>query len=276
MYSLDVNFLNDRTERPSEAGLGGVQGRPESNRPLYLGVGVGVFLPVLMGALWFLFQQNNTRLEERQAELDSQLTALQAQLNEVNTINTQIQQLDTDNRALATVFNYIKPWSAILQDVRDRVPAGVQIASIVQAAPETPPAAAPAPPPPPSPGAPPAAAPAPPPAPPSVITISGQAQNFNDVNDFFLTLQRSPFLDTESLRLQQAELVDNPITVETQEGAPGGGQVEVQLPRVVNYTISANLTNLPTSDLMEELERTLAVGLVSRIQTLRDKGVIQP
>lgn len=277
MYSLDINFLNDRTERATDGGITASRGAQESTRPLYLGVGVGLFLPVLMLGLWFLFQQRNAALQRRQAELDNQLTALQAQLQEVESINTRINQLNTDNRALAAVFEQIKPWSALLQDIRDRVPAGIQIANIVQqtAAPQAPAAPATPPSPPADPNAP-AGQPPAAPVPVSQVQIEGQARSFNDVNDFLLTLQRSPFLEADSLRLVSAELVDNPTRIDFPEDEGGQDGVTVQLPQVVDYTISGNLTNLPTSQLMEELERTLSVGLVTRIQTLRDKGVIQP
>jgi type IV pilus assembly protein PilN len=283
MYSLDINFLNDRSERPSEAGLarrGKSAGAAGDPRAYYVGLGLAIALPALVAGAWLFLQNQNGQLERRQAELDSQLSALQAQLGEVNSINAQVQQIESENQALASVFDYIKPWSAILQDVRARVPNGVQISSIEQLVEE----AAPAPPPPsPSPSPSPtdgqAAAPAPepvaPPPPPPRLAISGVARSFNDVNDFVLTLQRSPFLEGQEVKLVTSKLIDNPTAVEfsNQNNAP---DLEVKLPQVVEYRIEGNLTNLPASDLLQDLERTLSVGLASRIQALRDRGVLQP
>lgn len=278
MYSLDINFLNDRTERPSEAGLArGARGRVSNDpRPYYIGAILAVALPALVGGFWLYLQSQNRTLEQRQAELDSQLSALQAQLGEVNTINTQVQQIEAENQALASVFDYIKPWSAILQDVRSRVPTGVQIAEIAQLEPEDVPAPPPSPSPSPAEGesAAPAPAAAPPEAPPPRIAVSGVARSFNDVNDFVLTLQRSPFLQQEQVRLVSSQLVDNPTEVEFADQA-GGQNLEVQLPQVVQYRIESDLTNLPASELLQDLERTLSVGLASRIQALRDRGVLQ-
>ncbi|HEY9623387.1 MAG TPA: PilN domain-containing protein [Crinalium sp.] len=281
MYSLDINFLNDRVERAPEVG-GRAPARvvQDSPRPLYIGTAIGVFgLAVVLGS-WVILQQRNASLEARRAELDTQLTALQAQLQEVDSINAQVAAINAENKALATVFDRIKPWSAILQDVRDRVPTGVQVALIEQKDPTTQPGAAP-PPPSPSPAAGDAAAPAAAPAepPPSTIQISGQARNFSDVNDFLLTLQRSPFLETDKTRLVTAELIDNPTQVkfeENQRQTTSSNQVQVQLPKVVQFTIESTLTNLPASELLQDMERTLAVGLPARIQSLRDRGVIQP
>ncbi|MBW4468505.1 MAG: PilN domain-containing protein [Pegethrix bostrychoides GSE-TBD4-15B] len=284
MYSLDINFLNDRTERPTEAGLAkGRGGRVASGDPraYYIGAALAIALPALVAGFWLFLQNQNSQLETRQAELDSQLVALQAQLAEVSNINTQVQNIEAENQALASVFDFIKPWSAILQDVRARVPSGVQIAKIEQLEPEPlpppPPSPSPSPEASPSPGA--AAAPAPvevtPPPNPSRVAISGVARSFNDANDFVLTLQRSPFLKGDEIKLVSSKLIDNPTTVEFSE-QNAGGNIEVQLPQVVEYRIEGSLTNLPASDLLQDLERTLSVGLASRIQALRDRGVLQP
>lgn len=280
MYSLDVNFLNDRVERIAEGGVRTPTAMAQdSPRPLYIGTAIGVFGLALVLGSWVFLQQRNAALQARQAELDTQLAALQAQLQEVDTINAQIGAIDAENKALATVFDRIKPWSAILQDVRDRVPVGVQVSLIEQKEPTVQPVAAPPPSPAPAEGAPPAAPAAPAEPPPSTISITGQARNFSDVNDFLLTLQRSPFLTGEDTKLVTAVLISDPTQVkfeENQRQSTSSNQVKVELPKVVQFTIESTLTNLPASELLQDLERTLAVGLPARIQALRDKGVIQP
>jgi type IV pilus assembly protein PilN len=272
MYSLDVNFLNDRTIRPSEAGPSAPRAVQSSQAPLFVGVAVGILLPALAAGLWFFLQTRNAKLQTEIAELDSQLAAAQAQLQEVNTIRQQVDQMNQQNQALATVFDRIKPWSAILQDVRGRVPTGMQLDSIEQK--KLTPVAAPPPPPAPADGS--APPPAPPPAvekPSTVIQISGVARNFDEVNDFLLTLQQSPFLEPELTKILAAELIDDPTRIEFREDV--AAQVEVELPKVVRFTVVTTLTNLPTSQLMQDLERNLAVGLAARIEELRSKGVIQ-
>lgn len=279
MYSLDINFLNDRSERPTEAGLARGRGRVAHDpRPYYVGAALAIALPALVGGFWLFLQSQNRGLEQRQAELDSQLSVLQQQLGEVNSIKAQASQIQAENQALASVFDYIKPWSAILQDVRSRVPSGVQISLIEQLEAEAaPPPPSPSPSPSPAEGSDSAAAPAAPvaapPPPPPQIAVSGVARSFNDVNDFVLTLQRSPFLDSEDVRLVSSQLVDNPTQVEFSDQNNSG--LEVRLPQVVQYRIEGDLTNLPASELLQDLERTLSVGLASRIQALRDRGVLQ-
>ncbi|HEY9659331.1 MAG TPA: fimbrial assembly protein, partial [Allocoleopsis sp.] len=111
MYSLDVNFLNDRQERPTEAGLGrGRTTERASPVPLYLGLAVGIALPALVAGFWLFLQSQNQQLAQQQNELDTQLSALNAQLGEINNINAQVTQIEAENEALATVFDRIKPW----------------------------------------------------------------------------------------------------------------------------------------------------------------------
>ena len=276
MYGLDINFLNDRTQRPSEAGLrsaGQVQSDP---RPYYIGAAVAVALVALTGGAWAVFSSQNADLEKQKASLDSQLTVLQSQLADAQTYAQQVSQIESENQALATVFDRIKPWSAVLQDVRDRVPNGVQIDTIEQLT--TPTAAAPAPTPSASPtdGSSPApVVPIEPEIPPPRISISGKARSFNDVNDFLLTLQRSPFLQGKDVKIVTSSLIDNPTQVEFSSPPVGSGEIKVQLPKVVEYKIEGNFTDLTASELLQDLERTLSVGLATRIQALRDRGVLK-
>jgi type IV pilus assembly protein PilN len=287
MYALDINFLNDRGERQPEPGKrrpkkGG--GGSTSQTPFYLGLAAAVALPALAGGMWMFLQSQNVTLVERQVALESELATIKSQQAEVNAISKQVSDYEADNTALATVFDRIKPWSGILQDIRDRVPNGVQISMIEQLPMEVTPIAAPiaaSPSPSPSPGASPdpnaivpTAIVAPPPA--HRIKVTGRAKSFAEVNDFLLTLQRSPFLTSKETKIATSKLIDNPIKVTLPEERITGTEIEVTLPKVVEYTIETTLTDLPASALLQDLERTLSVGLASRIQALRDRGVLKP
>lgn len=261
MYSLDVNFLNDRPEyRPD---VGGGPSRPKapsgSMAPLYLGVAAGVFLPAVVVVLWLVLQNKNAELQTRIEALNARLGELQKADEKVAAINAEAGQIKTETDALATVFNQIKPWSAMLQDIRDRVPAGVQVSTIQQT---DAPAATPQ-----------------NPNPGSKVEISGVARSFNDVNDFLLTLQKSPFLKATETQLVGADLKDNPTQIEVRKDPTpqtSTPDVQVKLPQVVSYKIQTSLSDVPASDLLRELDRKGAVGLVTRIRTLQQKGVIQP
>jgi type IV pilus assembly protein PilN len=275
MYSLDINFLNDRPEFKPDAARRG--GRPKSTfvssdrRPLYWGLAAGVFFPVVMLALWGILQAETSKLATERDELDSQLGNLEQQKKELASVNEQIKQTTDETQALATVFNQIKPWSAMTQDIRDRLPQGVQVTSIKQVAAT------------PVPGAPvqpaPAAGSVPPTPVSGVIQITGLANSFNDVNDFILTLQRSNFMQSEKTRLLTAKL-GTPGTLQSLS-LPGanrsGASTETpKLPPQVEFSIETALNEVPASELIRELERKGAVGLVTRIDALKDKGVIKP
>ncbi len=261
MYAVEVNLLKDRPgyrqDAPSRPGVLAAfdQG------PLLLGVvASGGFLGLALACLLVLTLLNQ-RLTAREQELDEQLAQLAPALSQVESFKSQEQQVTAETNALASVFNQVKPWSATLQDLRDRVPAGLQITSIQQVAPAAVPAGSPAPSPSPSPSPAPAAGGAPPTAPPGGLTIQGNALSFSAINDFELALQKSPFLKEDVTQLTQAQLQE--------DNQPGAKPL-------ATYQIQSSLSDVPASELLRELNRKGATGLVVRIQTLKEKGVLQP
>ncbi|MBC7971915.1 MAG: PilN domain-containing protein [Verrucomicrobia bacterium] len=274
MYSLDINFLNDRPEyRPEGARQKTRVVSTDSKQPLFIGAAVAVgLLAMAVGSLLFL-QAQNANLEQRQSELDSQLGDLTAKQKQIADINTQTKQIKDETGALASVFNLVKPWSAMMQEVRDRIPPGVQILTITQSTPSNQPTPQPSP----SPGA--AVPTVTPPA--SVLQITGIANSFNDVNDFLLVLQKSNFLKAENTKLMKATLQKEAVKIEpaklqnAQQQSLTADQLP-QLPRQVEFQIETALSDVPASDLLRELDRKGAVGLVTRIEDLQRKGVIQP
>jgi type IV pilus assembly protein PilN len=248
-------------------------------------VAVGLLLPALVGGLLLVLQQQVAQKEQQKAALDSELGRLQIEQKKITQLTEEITRVNEETTALASVFNQIKPWSAMLQDIRERIPPGVQISNIQQiTAPAPPPAA----------NAQPANAKGAKPAnakganatapagaattPPQVtkLEINGTARSFDDVNYFLLTLQRSAFLKGDQTQLVSAELVQNPNKLEVKvPGQQNQSKVTYELPKLVQYKIQTNLSDVPASELLRELDRKGAVGLVTRIRTLQQKGVIQ-
>ncbi|MEG5065838.1 PilN domain-containing protein [Microcoleus sp. B3-A4] len=292
MYSLDINFLNDRpdykpvaTKSPAKKSSGGAK----DQLPIYGAVlfAFGVNAAVL-GVGWWAINENKN-LTTKQEAIDQELATLNTQANVIKAINAETDQVTAEYKALAGVFDQIKPWSAMLQDLSARTPAGVQIGKIEQIDPSPSPVAA-APPPPaatpaasPSPGASPSPA-SPPPAaalPPVVpqqaakVQISGIASTFAQVNDFMLLIQRSPFFLNTDTKLVAATLKNNPaqLQVRNQNAAPP------ELPKlrpVVEYKIETTLSPTGASELLPELRSKQADGLAIRIETLQEKGVLEP
>jgi type IV pilus assembly protein PilN len=284
MYSLDINFLNDRPDyKPSKGGilgrdlwgdLGQVGAMPAGNQPLIIGAAVGMAALALAGGTYGFLAWSNQRLTGENEELASQVADLEVKENELKQAQATVKQATEEMQALTSVFSNIKPWSAMSQDLRDRLPVGVQIGEISQVPPDKAGQATPAPQPTQG-GNQPAATPAKPPI--GLIKIVGLADNFDKVNDFLVVLQKSNFLKPEGTRIVTADL-QQPGQLQNLD-LPGSSQSGQQLPKLppkVQFEIQTALTDVPTSELLRELDRKGAVGLVARIEALKEKGVIKP
>jgi type IV pilus assembly protein PilN len=257
MYSLDVNFLKDRPayQKNPEKKRGMSFSLPGGNlTPMYLGVGIGLAIPALLGVSWWLLQGKIVELEGTVAQLDQESKRLDTEIGNLNKIKAETIAIKGETQSLVTVFDQIRPWSAMLQDLRDRIPAAVQIESFKQ----MPPVAA--------------AEGKPPNNPAGGLEINGLARSFNDVNDFLLSLQQSQFLKPSETRIITAFLVDAPITSGVAPSAPG--VIIIKPPQVVKYTIQSSMNNVPASELIRELEKKGTVGLVARIRNMQQTGVI--
>ncbi len=282
MYGLDINFLKDRPEYRSEPAQSSRRrdlGTPESKRPLWLGAGTGLALLGLAAGGWFFLQSQNEQLVQRQTELDAQISAIKAEQAKLASVKAQTTQAKEDTAAFASVFNTIKPWSATFGDISARTPPKVRILEIKELTAQE--AAALPKPSPVAPSAPasPASATAAPAQPPSgVVQITGTATSFNDVNDFLIILQRSKFVKSDTTRILSATLSEPKLPQAVQVGGSSAAadRDKVKLPGEVAFVIQTELTDVPASELLQELESKKATGLVTRIETLRQKGVVKP
>jgi len=97
------------------------------------------------------------------------------------------------------------------------------------------------------------------------LKITGQANEFSTVNDFLLVLARSPFLkgtppsDPRLINSQRAAITG-------EEDTQPLVQYEVQVTLATDKKLSENLANL---------KRTGAVGLETRIEILRELGILK-
>ncbi|MEB3338554.1 MAG: fimbrial protein, partial [Leptolyngbyaceae bacterium] len=74
MYSLDINFLNDREGQATVAAKPTRASVPMGEQvPLMIGLAVAIALPALAGGVWFFFQIRVTSLEAQQQELQTQI-----------------------------------------------------------------------------------------------------------------------------------------------------------------------------------------------------------
>ncbi len=262
MYGLDINFLKDREVRVFDAkprSRGGGATVVGDRRPLYIGLAAALIPLALVGGYWAVTRGQVNQLQVRSAELDAETAALQSQLQEISGIQQQIDLVRAENNAFVTVFNDIIPWSALLQDIRTRTPARVQIVSLNQTEgatlegdPADPNAAAPT---------------------TDSISIEGVSCSYDAINDFALVLQRSPLLQSQTVAISQAQQQPTLLDPQTQGRCPGAAVDEPDF--LIDYGIGANITSTPASQLIDELERQGTVGLVTRLRALRERGVIE-
>ena len=257
MYSLDVNFLTDRNLELKGPAVAVTADGPslQQQLPIYIGAGVMVVLPLLAGLSLLFVGWQKEQAQTNIQTLEAELAKLNAQNKKIQEIEGKIKTIDDDIAGLVGVFNQIKPWSAILQDLTDQTPATVQISGIQQAD--------------------------------RVLTLTGFSRNYADLNDFLLTLQNSRFFKADNTKLVTATANPLPITgVETDGGggatapkqpASGAGDKPagptVTVPTGVKYTITTELSDTPDNELMSELTRKGAIGLVTRFKILEQKGI---
>ncbi len=256
MYSLDVNFLKDR--HLNQAVPGTTQTRITStinlrqHSPLLLGVGVGAGLLALTGLLGLTVGWQTSETQAKIQQLDGELAQLQAQSKKIEDLKAQLTAIEAENQALVTVFNQIRPWSAILQEIRQQTPPSVQLTNLQQvevpAAPEQ--------------GQ---------PNPATRLKISGFANSYEAVNDYLLTLQASPFLQGKKTVVESAALADLPVQVENEYKS-----IDISFPQVVQFVITAQLSDTPATEQLPNLARNGAIGVITRINTLKRQGAIQP
>ncbi len=258
MHNLDINFLKDRQEEQplvnNTATQVGATGN-ESNLPMIIGGVIMLLFPLLAFGYSFQLAKQNETIKTKNAELDTKINNAKAAQGSIEQKRQLLNRAKDENKALVSVFTQIKPWSAIFQDISDRIPTGVQITSIQEQAPggnsrnsSTRGAI--------------------------TVEIKGYATSQGLVNDFLLTLQEAKFLTANKTQIEDTKIVENPIQVESSEQE--GINLEdlgIKKPELVNYSITTQLSNTPASQLIEELSRKGAVGLVRRIRTLEQKGI---
>jgi type IV pilus assembly protein PilN len=108
-------------------------------------------------------------------------------------------------------------------------------------------------------------------APITKIEVEGIAQSFNDVNSFILTLKQSAFFNPEDTQLISSELKTDTVSLSNT-----GTTATTITTKSVKYKIQTSLKQIPATELLRELERKGAIGLVTRLKTLQQQKVIKP
>jgi len=253
MYSLDINFLKDPNRKPEEVITAKAKITAPTMGSMVPLVGGGIIAAVLIG-LPFV---GSVWINTKKTETSDEIARLEAEIKKAEEQNTQITQLEgeytqikSQTDAFVDIFNKIQPISAILQELIDNVPRGVQIKSIVQSEAE---------------------AKAENQSATQKVKIDGIATSYDQANDFLLTLKRSGFFVKDKVFLSNVALTENP-EAGSIENIPEN--LIVEFAQVVEYSIDAEIQVRPASEILDDLTKKGALGLVSRIKILQEKGVI--
>ncbi|NER38482.1 MAG: hypothetical protein F6J93_31780 [Oscillatoria sp. SIO1A7] len=256
MYSLDINFLNDRPDyKPPPAPPLSERFRVKGSAVLIAGVAVGAVIPAAVLAFLLVINSEISEKESELAKLQSENGALGNQVKEVQRIKGETKQFETQAQFFANILDTtVKPLSALFGELASIMPVGVQITSLSHSLKEDAEAAQPN-------------------SPWSVvkqnIKLKGIARSFDEVNQFVLKLKQSPFFNDKDTKLISVRAIANPIKVE------GDPPPNFKLRKVMEYDIDTSVTNARASELLEELDRVGDVGLVSRIKMLQEQGAIE-
>jgi type IV pilus assembly protein PilN len=265
MYSLDINFLKDRPEHQKQAETK-VNSKPFQFQlgnsdliPVYIGLGLGLVLPGLVFGSLSILQGKTDQLTQEISKIEEEGKSLDSRIANIKKIKAETAGINSQTKALVTVFDQIRPWSAMLQDLRDRIPSKVQIETIKQVAGPLPAKGA---------------VTEIPSNPAGYLEISGYAMSYNFVNDFALSLGQSKFLNPLETKIVTAELVDAPAITGFMLPKTDVSNVKIKPLQLVKYTIKTGLSSVPASDLIQELEKKGTVGLVDRLRNIKKVGVI--
>jgi type IV pilus assembly protein PilN len=232
MYTLDINFLSDRSAAEAQA-----VARPPiaDSQFLIYGGAVAVVALALVGGAFVVLNAAN---EGIQTELAT-LTATESQLNEKLKVlegqEKQLKEVEDRTNKIATLFVGSFPTSAIANEIRNRTPITVQVNSISQKSPT-------------------------PADPTQSILLDGKVTNYNELNDFMLLLKASPLLDAEKTRL---------VTSTLQQATVSSNFT------LVNFQVETAVTSKSPAELLPELQKRGAEGLVARVNLLKQQGVIK-
>ncbi|MCH9056070.1 PilN domain-containing protein [Parathermosynechococcus lividus] len=176
MYSVEINLLKERPEIGGMAAATPVAGGA-SNVPIIIGGVAAIFFVglALLGSIGAEMWLN--QLKAKQQSIQDRLAAISPDLQRMDELKKETDRIQAETKALATVFNQVKPWSAVMRNMATQIPAGLQITRITQGGEKG-----------------------------NELTIEGVAVSFEDVSEFLLLLQnRSPFFDGGETELVKAD-----------------------------------------------------------------------
>lgn len=236
MYTLDINFLSDRVAEQSQS----VERQPIADSQfLIYGGAVAIAALAIVGGAWVILNGANEGIQQELSTIAAEKTELTGKLATLTAQETELQAIQGRTTELVSLFVGNLPASALSDEIRKRTPLTVQVESITQTS---------------------IAPTAESPRTGSTIALNGKTTSYNELNDFLLLLKASPLLDPVQTKLVSSTLqqatTDNNFTL-------------------VNFQILTATTTKSPSEILPELQKAGADGLVTRVNLLKQQGVIK-
>ncbi|ELS02414.1 Tfp pilus assembly protein PilN [Xenococcus sp. PCC 7305] len=247
MFSLDIDFLKDRgldAAIAKETHIEKASSSIADKIPIIAGAIIAVVLPFMTYSYSKTFAGNQAKMQQEIQQLEAAIAKAQGESKTLEEITAQVKKSESETKALVGVFEKIRPWSAIIREVGDRTPPGIQIGSITQSGSGN----------------------------NIKLKITGKGRSYSEVNDFVLFLQRSPFFNEDKIILGTVKNSSWNVQLSNEEELTK--EINLTLPDGVDYSIEAQLANKPNSELVRELNSKGSLGLLTRLKTLESKGVI--
>ncbi|MEO1131588.1 MAG: PilN domain-containing protein [Cyanobacteria bacterium J06639_1] len=167
MYLPEINFLAERGELDrdipaGESTAGSSAGGLTSSRVIIGGAAVLALIGVSFAGVYLWTFGRIRTLQTEQTEVTEELGEAQAELARLQQLQAELGDIQTRTQALKAFFDRVQPWSAILEEIRNRIPPDTWIDTVSTSDTD--------------------------------VTIEGQSATFDQVNDFQLALLQSPLV----------------------------------------------------------------------------------
>ena len=236
-----LDLLRERREELGQPSLLPVLAKRTST--LRLGAVIGGSLVVLAGVATVMVWLSNQYVRSQMANLErveGEVSALRARLERSN---GEIARLVAANRELARSLTTVRASSALLSELQLRTPDGVQLLSAKEQG--------------------------------SSLVIKGRAADpaaFTRINALLLEMQDSPLLKAREVSLKKLER-DQQQADRKRAGGNNAPAIESQTPPVV-FELTGSFADLSPDQLLRVLQTHRSSGFASRLQLLRQEGLV--
>jgi type IV pilus assembly protein PilN len=189
MYTPDINFLKERPDAITTVRTGGgtvaTAGAAGGSQNWIPAIGLGAVAAAVAIGAFLYFQDSFSRqlrtLQAEQTRLNNELSTANAELARLQALDQELQTIRAQTEGFRSFLGSVQPWSAILEDLRRRVPGqGVWVTGVSASG--------------------------------NTLDVQGGAMDFAQVNDFLLTLLDSDFVTAAVIN--RSERVDGTDTTE--------------------------------------------------------------